>query len=141
MKIIKAGYEFIGGFHPEEMVKKIELCGRVCYKSEDKITQDSSVRFVRNIIARGHESVLEHAGFTVKFVCDRGVSHELVRHRIASFSQESTRYINYANGRFGSEITVIKPCFFEAGSERYEIFRFFNAAVPRRKRAAFFPIA
>ncbi|HMM32114.1 MAG TPA: FAD-dependent thymidylate synthase [Clostridia bacterium] len=123
MKITKAGYEFIGGLHPEEMLKKIELCGRVCYKSEDKITEDSSARFVRNIISRGHESVLEHAGFTVKFVCDRGVSHELVRHRIASFSQESTRYINYANGRFGSEITVIEPCFFETGNERYELWK------------------
>lgn len=123
MKIIKPYYEFIGGFHPEEMLKKIELCGRVCYKSEDKITEDSAARFVKNIVSRGHESVLEHAGFTVKFVCDRGVSHELVRHRIASFSQESTRYINYANGRFGSEITVIEPCFFEAGGERYELWK------------------
>lgn len=123
MKIIRPYYEFIGGFEPEEMLGKIELCGRVCYKSEDRITGDSAVRFVKNIIARGHESVLEHAGFTVKFVCDRGVTHELVRHRIASFSQESTRYINYANGKFGSEITVIKPCFFEEGSERYELWR------------------
>lgn len=123
MKIIKPYYEFIGGFHPEEMLKKIELCGRVCYKSEDKITADSSERFVKNIIARGHESVLEHASFTVKFVCDRGVTHELVRHRIASFSQESTRYVNYKNGKFGGEITVIEPCFFEIGSERRELWK------------------
>ncbi len=123
MKIIKPYYEFIGGFDPEEMLKKIEMCGRVCYKSEDKITEDSAARFVKGIVSRGHGSVLEHAGFTVKFVCDRGVSHEIVRHRIASFSQESTRYINYANGKFGSEITVIEPCFFEVGSERYSIWK------------------
>ncbi|HWS30923.1 MAG TPA: FAD-dependent thymidylate synthase [Clostridia bacterium] len=123
MKIIKPYYEFIGGFDPEEMLKKIEMCGRVCYKSEDRITEDSAARFVKGIVSRGHGSVLEHAGFTVKFVCDRGVSHELVRHRIASFSQESTRYINYANGKFGSEITVIDPCFFEVGSERYSIWK------------------
>ena len=123
MKIIKPYYEFVGGFEPEEMLKKIELCGRVCYKSEDKITEDSSVRFVKNLVSRKHESVLEHAGFTVKFVCDRGISHEIVRHRIASFSQESTRYVNYANGRFGSEITLIKPCFFEEGSERYTLWK------------------
>ena len=123
MKIIKPYYEFVGGFNPEEMLKKIEICGRVCYKSEDKITEDSASRFVKGIVSRGHGSVLEHAGFTVKFVCDRGVSHEIVRHRIASFSQESTRYVNYANGKFGSEITVIEPCFFEAGSERYNIWK------------------
>lgn len=123
MKIIKPYYEFVGGLNPEEMLKKIEMCGRVCYKSEDKITEDSAARFLKGIISRGHGSVLEHAGFTVKFVCDRGVSHEIVRHRIASFSQESTRYVNYANGKFGSEITVIEPCFFEPGSERYNIWK------------------
>lgn len=123
MKIIKPYYEFVGGLNVEEILKKIEMCGRVCYKSEDKITEDSAVRFVKGIISRGHGSVLEHAGFTVKFIMDRGVSHEIVRHRIASFSQESTRYVNYANGKFGSEITVIEPCFFEAGSERYNIWK------------------
>jgi len=76
----------------------IEECGRICYKSEDKITPDSAEPFVRMILKRGHESVLEHASATVKFVCDRGVSHEIVRHRIASYSQESTRYCDYEGG-------------------------------------------
>lgn len=208
-------------------IKKIEKCGRVCYKSEDKITEDSSEKFVANIIKRGHEAVLEHASFifqvsynvyedlrekvmfvenrypvkmylrftdsdgyvvsgnvrswrdffcfagvppymndfveanpilfsefksdfpfnlkgrkwsirqisadelvstyqrlvhedvSVKFICDRGVTHEIVRHRPASFCQESTRYCNYSNGKFGGEITVIKPCFFKENSTRY----------------------
>lgn len=208
-------------------IKKIEKCGRVCYKSEDKITEDSAEKFVANIIKRGHEAVLEHASFifqvsynvyedirekvmfvenrypvkmylrftdsdgyvvsgnvrawrdffyfagvppymndfveanpilfpefksdfpfnlkggkwsiiqisanelvstyqrlvhedvSVKFICDRGVTHEIVRHRLASFCQESTRYCNYRNGKFGGEITVIKPCFFKENSTRY----------------------
>lgn len=208
-------------------IKKIEKCGRVCYKSEDKITEDSAEKFVADIIKRGHEAVLEHASFifqvsynvyedirdkvifvenrypvkmylrftdsdgyivsgnvrawrdffcfagvppymndfvevnpilfsefksdfpfnlrggkwnirqistnelvstyqrlvhediSVKFICDRGVTHEIVRHRPASFCQESTRYCNYRNGKFGGEITVIKPCFFKENSTRY----------------------
>lgn len=89
----------------EEMLKHLERCGRTCYKSEDKITDDSAARFVRAIIKNGHESVLEHASITVRFVCDRGVSHELVRHRLASYSQESTRYCNYKN----KEIEFVMP--------------------------------
>ena len=183
MRIINPSVEIIKESDP---LKKIELCGRVCYKSEDRITEDSAIKFIQNIIKRGHESVLEHysirlvtdflpipsskhirsenyiasgnvrawrdylrfgtptaraAGnmlahlypalftdlinvdidtlvigsfhsletpdyLTVRFICDRGVSHELVRHRVASFSQESTRYCNYSG-----EMTFIKPCF------------------------------
>ena len=110
MKVIKASYEIIDQLNAKEILKKIELCGRVCYKSEDKMTDDSAKKFIESIIKRGHESVLEHFSFTVRFIVDRGVSHELVRHRIASFSQESTRYCNYGNA---DEITVIEPCFFD----------------------------
>ena len=67
-----------------------------------------------------YDSYMLHASMTVKFICDRGVTHELVRHRPASFAQESTRYCNYANGKYGNEITVIEPCFFEEGSSKYE---------------------
>lgn len=102
-----------------EILKKIELCGRVCYKSEDRITDESAETFVKRIIESGHHSVLEHVSFTVKFICDRGVSHEIVRHRIASYSQESTRYCNYGKDGFGGEITVIEPCFLALGSEAY----------------------
>lgn len=89
------------------MLKKIERIGRVCYKSEDKIHEDSAESFIRGIIKRGHESVIEHASITVLVTCDRGVSHEIVRHRIASYSQESTRYCNYTGEKFGSHISVI----------------------------------
>lgn len=75
----------------------IEVSGRTCYKSTDRITPDSSADFARMLIKRGHLSVIEHASVTVRFICDRGVSHEIVRHRLASFSQESTRYCDYHN--------------------------------------------
>lgn len=224
MKIINAQASVLV---ENDSIKKIEKCGRVCYKSEDKITEDSAEKFVANIIKRGHEAVLEHASFifqvsynvyedirdkvifvenrypvkmylrftdsdgyvvsgnvrawrdffffagvppymndfveakpilfpefksdfpfnlkggkwsirqisadelvssyqrlvhedvSVRFICDRGVTHEIVRHRPASFCQESTRYCNYRNGKFGGEITVIKPCFFKENSTRY----------------------
>jgi thymidylate synthase (FAD) len=76
----------------------IELAGRTCYKSEDKITEGSTKKFVENILKRGHESVIEHSAMTVKIICDRGVTHEIVRHRLCAFSQESTRYCNYKGG-------------------------------------------
>ncbi len=82
----------------------IERCGRICYKSEDKMTPNSVGAFIRIIIGKGHHSVIEHASATILFVCDRGVTHELVRHRLVSYSQESTRYCKYKNG-----IQVIEP--------------------------------
>ena len=96
----------------KELLKKIEKIGRVCYKSEGNIKEDSAKKFVSNLINRHHESVLEHESISVRVICDRGVSHEIVRHRIASYSQESTRYINYTNDKFGNELTFIKPCWF-----------------------------
>jgi thymidylate synthase (FAD) len=92
-----------------DMLKAIERIGRTCYKSEDKITDDSYETFVRNLIKRGHLSVIEHCSVTADIICDRGVTHEIVRHRIGSYSQESTRYCNYAGGKYDSSITVIVP--------------------------------
>lgn len=109
MKIIKADVEFITPIDGGVILKRLEECGRVCYKSEDRITDGSAEKFVAGIIKRGHEAVLEHCSFTVKFICDRGVSHEIVRHRLASYCQESTRYCNYSKDGFGNEITVIQP--------------------------------
>jgi thymidylate synthase (FAD) len=120
MNIVKPRYEIIDELNGEEILKKIELCGRVCYKSEANITPDSAIKFVRGIIKNGHESVLEHFSFTVRFVVDRGVSHEIVRHRLASYSQESTRYCNYANE---DEITVIDPVFWDEDSCEHELWR------------------
>lgn len=76
------------------------------------------------LISRGHEAMIEHSSLSVKFIVDRGVSHELVRHRIASFAQESTRYCNYAKDKFGNEITVIKPLFFIDDSEQYNEWKY-----------------
>lgn len=121
MRIIKPSFEFMQELEGEEILKRLERAGRVCYKSEDKITQDSAEKFLTNIIKRGHESVLEHEKITIRVICDRGVTHELVRHRIASYSQESTRYCNYSNEKFGSELTLIKPCFWAEDDPRYII--------------------
>lgn len=79
MKIIKSDVQFITPIDGATILKRLEQCGRVCYKSEDKITEGSAEKFVAGIIKRGHEAVLEHCSFTVKFICDRGVSHEIVR--------------------------------------------------------------
>jgi thymidylate synthase (FAD) len=121
MKIIKPSARIVSSVDGDEILKRIEEYGRVCYKSEARITEDSAKRFVENLIKRGHESVLEHISVTVKFVCDRGVSHEIVRHRLASYSQESTRFCNYSKDDFGSEITVIEPCFLVPGTEGYKL--------------------
>ena len=109
MRIIEPFIE-IPDVNGPQILRNIENAGRVCYKSEDSITEASYKEFISRIIARGHESVLEHEKVTVKFVCDRGVTHEIVRHRIASYSQESTRYCNYGAKEEG--ITVIEPFFF-----------------------------
>jgi thymidylate synthase (FAD) len=109
MKIVKAKYEILSKIDGIEIVKSIERAGRTCYKSEDSITRDSAEKFVKMLIAKGHESVLEHEKISVLFVCDRGVSHEIVRHRIASFSQESTRFCNYSKDKFENRVTFIQP--------------------------------
>ena len=115
MKVIKPYIEVLDCPEGLDILKLIELCGRVCYKSEDKITEDSAQRFVKSVIKSGHESVLEHAKITVRVVCDRGISHEIVRHRLASYSQESSRYCNYSG-----EMIFIKPCFWDESSEEYK---------------------
>ena len=121
MRIIKPGFEILDEVNGENMLRRIEKIGRVCYKSEEKITDDSARKFINNILKRGHESVIEHEKISVKIICDRGVSHEIVRHRLASYSQESTRYCNYNNEKFGKELTLISPIFWQEGSKEYQI--------------------
>lgn len=123
MKIIKASAEVLDQINGDEILKHIEKIGRVCYKSEDKITSESSKKFVADLIKRGHETMIEHFNISVKFICDRGVSHEIVRHRIASYAQESTRYCNYNQDKFGKEITVIEPCFWDEDSLNYALWK------------------
>ena len=107
MKIITANAA-IEGFTPN-LEELVEAAGRTCWKSEDKIEFGSADPFIERIMGFKHDSVLEHGAITVRFVCDRGVSHELVRHRIASFSQESTRYCNYGKDKHGNEVKFIDP--------------------------------
>ena len=120
MKIIEPKVEILTPINGEEILKHLEKVGRICYKSEDKIADDSYEKFIGNIIKRGHESIVEHFNITVKFTTDRGVSHEIVRHRIASYAQESTRYCNYNKDKFGREISVIKPVDIKENTKEYE---------------------
>ncbi|MFA7662969.1 MAG: FAD-dependent thymidylate synthase [Patescibacteria group bacterium] len=113
--VVEPGFIIEKGIDGEQIISFIEKCGKVCYKSEAGITPDSARKFVAKLVADGHESVLEHRVVTVWIVCDRGVSHEIVRHRIASYSQESTRFCNY--GKRG--IQFIRPLFFNDDTEEY----------------------
>lgn len=121
MKIIEPSVEILTPIDGKAILKMLEAVGRTCYKSEDKIQEGSAEKFIAGIVKRGHEAVIEHYNITVKFICDRGVTHEIVRHRLASYCQESTRYCNYSSDKFGTEITVIKPCYLDEGTESYRM--------------------
>ena len=125
MKIIKPSFLIETPLDGEHILKQIEKAGRTAYKTEDKITTDSAKKFIRKILDIGHESVIEHYSITVRVICDRGITHEIVRHRLASYTQESTRYCNYSKGKFGGEITVIKPHFWNSSQDndkkKYEL--------------------
>lgn len=131
MKIIEPSFIFEDTLRPDEIMAKIERAGRTCYKSEGRIAEGSAEKFIASIVKRGHESVLEHASVTVRLICDRGVTHEIVRHRVASYSQESTRYCNYSGDKFGSEITVIRPFFWNDDPEKFEIWKNAMAAAEK----------
>ena len=123
MKIIRPSIELIDSPSYDELLHKVEIAGRVCYKSENKIAEGTAEKFVRGIIKRGHEAVIEHGSLSVRFICDRGVTHEIVRHRLASYCQESTRYCNYSNEQFGAEITVIEPLYLARATFPYNLWR------------------
>lgn len=131
MKVIAPSYEILALPEAGQVLRALETYGRTCYKSEDRITADSADGFVRRIIKSGHHSVIEHVAATVRFVCDRGVTHELVRHRLAAYSQESTRYANYGQEKFGGQITVIRPLFWLPGSAAYGLWLAAMAAAER----------
>ena len=113
MRWIDSNIELVEPINASVILNKLELALRNCYKSEDKIEDGSAERIIQSCIARGHESPLEHASITYRVICDRGVSHEWIRHRLASYSQESTRYCSYNKGKFGSELTFIYPFWYE----------------------------
>jgi thymidylate synthase (FAD) len=119
MRIIEPSYTILQIPDGNQVLEHLERAARTCYKSEDKITEGSAKKLMGRILQVKHESVLEHACVSVRIVCDRGISHEIVRHRLASFSQESTRYANYSKEKFGSEITVIRPFFWSEDSREY----------------------
>jgi thymidylate synthase (FAD) len=106
MQIIDQGYEIIS--LPADLLQTIEAAGRTCYKSEDKITFDSAAGFVSRMRDRGHHAMIEFGDIIVRFVTNRGVTHELVRHRLFSFAQESTRYV-----RYDGKMEFIRPCWWE----------------------------
>lgn len=110
MKLIEQSWQWTQT--PQNALEVIEQAGRTCYKSEDKITAGSARKFVAMILKSGHESVIEHVSAGVRFITNRGVTHELVRHRLAAYSQESTRYVNYKN----REMEFITPVWWEASS-------------------------
>jgi len=118
INIIKPSFVIEDEIDGEKILKNLERYGRTCYKSEEKITPESARAFIKRILKGGHESVIEHEKITVRLICDRGVTHEIVRHRIGSYSQESTRYCDYS--KEGS-ITIIAPFFFEEGSEKWKV--------------------
>ena len=111
MRTVKPTYEILTPISEKAIneLKLIEKIGRVCYKSEDRITEngESAIKFVDMLTTKHHEAMIEHSFLSVLFTVDRGISHEFVRHRLASFAQESTRYCNYTKDKFGGEITII----------------------------------
>ena len=114
MKYLEAGYQIMDDLDGEAILRKLEEVARICYKSEKKIKEKSAEKLVKRLIKDGHEAMLEHYSFSVRFTVDRGVSHELVRHRLASFAQESTRYCDYGHE---GEISVIVPFYLKDARE------------------------
>ena len=110
MRIIEPSYEIIETLSYQQMLDIVEGSYRICYASEPK---GNAEEFISSKMKLGHHSPLEHCTISVDFVNDRGISHEQVRHRLASFAQMSTRYCNYSKDKFGNEITVINPLFFD----------------------------
>lgn len=123
MKVVKPDWRIVAltEADPTRLMKHLEAMGRICYQSEDAITDKSYEPFLKGIIKRGHEAVLEHASVTAVVTCDRGITHEIVRHRIAAYCQESTRYCNYSKGKFGNEITVVEPPFWDPDGPEYQV--------------------
>ncbi len=125
MKVVKPSFAIESEVDGDKILRNIEKAGRTCYKSEEKITSQSAKKFVAGLIKRGHESVIEHFSVTVRIICDRGVTHEIVRHRHGSYSQESTRYCNYSKDKYDNQLTFVKPFFWDSDNEedkrKYEI--------------------
>ena len=107
MTKVKQSVTFENGREETDMLYNLEKIARTCYKSEDKMTEGSAKRLIKNLFNKNHMAIMEHEYITYRIICDRGVSHEIVRHRIANYAQESTRYVNYHNDKFDKQISVI----------------------------------
>lgn len=114
MKLIKPKVEILDNINGEEVINKIAKVARTCYKSEDASTAEKDKKLVENLVKSGHEAMIEFFDITVKFTCDRAIANEIVRHRIASYAQESTRYCNYSKDKFNNELTFIKPIWYDS---------------------------
>ncbi len=121
VNIVAPHVEIMTPLDGEAILKHLELCARNCYKSEDKITPDSARTMVKKLLELGHEAMIEHYSLTAKLTCDIGVYKDLTRHRLASFAIESTRYCNYSKGKFGNELSVIKPCHIKENTSEYDL--------------------
>ena len=113
MKLIKPKVEILDQIDGEQIINRIAIVARTCYKSEDLSTHDKDLALVKRLIESKHEAMLEFVDITVKFTCDRITSQSIVRHRMASFAQESTRYCNYSKDKFNNELTFIIPSWAE----------------------------
>ncbi len=122
MKLIEPKIE-VERFDGTKIMKRIERACRTCYRSEDKITEDSYKTLLTNCINRGHESILEHEKITIRCTCDIGFYKDLTRHRLASFSNESTRYCNYGKDKFDNQLKVIMPCNIDPNSDLFETWK------------------
>jgi len=112
VKLIRQSFEVLTPIDADAIMRELERSTRLCYKSEDKIGPGTADKLVRSIIKNGHHAMLEHQNLRFRFITDRGVTHELVRHRLCAVAQESTRYCNYSKGKFGGECTFIIPSWF-----------------------------
>lgn len=121
VKIVSPEIEVITPLDGDYILKHLERCARNCYKSEDKITSDSAQKMIKKLLEMGHEAMIEHFSITVKLTTDVGAYKDLTRHRHASFAIESTRFCNYSKGKYGNELTFMKPSNMEEGTEIYNI--------------------
>lgn len=121
VKIIEPSVEILTPLNGKEILKHLEICARNCYKSEDKITDESAPKMIKKLIEMGHEAMIEHFSISLKLVTDTGVLKDLSRHRLVSFAVESTRYCMYAKDKFGNEISVMRPPVIKPGSREYDI--------------------
>lgn len=119
MKLIRQYSEILTKIDGDEIIKNIANIARTCYKSEANSSKEKDEALVKRLLESKHEAMIEFADITVKFICDRGVSHQLVRHRLCSFAQESTRYCNYSKDKFNNEITYIIPSWLDIPEGNY----------------------